>query len=290
MNTQSLANIGELLFIGLFVLLTFVVVLFLSIYEKDQPKDLIGHTALTGRKLFFCFFVYWSIIQFLPSFISALLIYGRFSSYSGEMSQFPFLETFQKVSPFSTCLALGCLLFFLLKYAHRQKISLLPPQRSIFRLIGSVVVHYVTIVIGLNVFYLTWSLFLSRLLPETFSDQPVSLLQTPVLQFLQLSSPLSIFVFLVNAAMLAPITEEIFFRGILFRTFRRVFSPQSSLFLSAFIFSALHFNMWAFPGLFLLGCFLGHCYEKTGDIREPIGIHIVFNLVNLVCMASLQWK
>ena len=91
----------------------------------------------------------------------------------------------------------------------------------------------------------------------------------------------------IGAALLAPVTEEIFYRGIFFRKlFDR--KPWLGYAVSMAVFAAIHMvgYIGSFdPVMLLLGCLqylpagycLCWCYRRTGNILSPILMHILFN-------------
>jgi membrane protease YdiL (CAAX protease family) len=90
---------------------------------------------------------------------------------------------------------------------------------------------------------------------------------------------------LLAVAVLAPVAEEIFFRGMLQSMLRNYFtSPWPAVVLSSVFFAASHMNLHWAPALAVLGLVLGYNYERTGRLMAPIIIHALFNGVN---MASL---
>jgi membrane protease YdiL (CAAX protease family) len=84
------------------------------------------------------------------------------------------------------------------------------------------------------------------------------------------------------AVVMAPIVEEILFRGILWPLLRdRGWHIWGAL-LAALAFAAIHFNLPALVPLWLLGIFWTWLYERTGDLMAPIVSHGVFNAVNFL--------
>jgi hypothetical protein len=81
--------------------------------------------------------------------------------------------------------------------------------------------------------------------------------------------------FLISA--MAPVVEEVFFRGFLYAAIRKRFTVFWSIFLSAFLFSLLHTNLLGFLPILLLGMFLAYLREKTGSLMPCIVIHVVHN-------------
>ena len=103
---------------------------------------------------------------------------------------------------------------------------------------------------------------------------------------------LRILIFVV-AAVIAPVLEEMLFRG-LFQTVIRSFleSRDSKLegryhawiaiFISSGLFSMVHGNVPHWPALFALSVCMGYAYEKSGSLFRPIFIHSLFNASSII--------
>ncbi len=83
----------------------------------------------------------------------------------------------------------------------------------------------------------------------------------------------------VGALLISPVTEELFFRGLLQTVFRGYFSnAYLAIGLSAVCFGMVH---WSQPqyvaALTVLGLALGYVYEHTGSLVAPIILHVLFN-------------
>lgn len=95
---------------------------------------------------------------------------------------------------------------------------------------------------------------------------------------------------LASFTVLAPIVEELLFRGVFYRCVKGVFveklDPQTAARASAFLvsalFAALHSNAFAAVPLFVVALFLTSLYERTGSIVAPILCHSAFNILNVV--------
>jgi len=93
-------------------------------------------------------------------------------------------------------------------------------------------------------------------------------------------------VFAVIAALVAPVTEELLFRGLLLRALRRRFAPEVAIGIQALAFALAHpllsptlRDLVVVPPLFLLGVVSGIAAETKGDLSASILMHIGFNLV-----------
>lgn len=91
---------------------------------------------------------------------------------------------------------------------------------------------------------------------------------------------------LVVACVLAPINEELIFRGLIFRYCRQRFGRGFALGVSSVLFGAMHGNWAGFVPLAVLGAGLALAYEQTGDIRVPIVAHALFNLNTILVILS----
>lgn len=92
-------------------------------------------------------------------------------------------------------------------------------------------------------------------------------------------------VMLVMAVIMAPIFEEIVFRGIILKgLLNNKVSPLKAIVFSALIFGLVHGNPWQFTGAFLLGLVLGLVYYKTKSLLLPVLLHGFNNLVSTLQM------
>lgn len=97
----------------------------------------------------------------------------------------------------------------------------------------------------------------------------------------QTESALLILVMTVFAVIIAPVTEEIFFRCFLQSAIRRKRSEYTAIVITAFIFAAVHMNLRLFIPLFVLGTVLSYLYERTGTIVAPLTVHVLHNAVTV---------
>lgn len=90
---------------------------------------------------------------------------------------------------------------------------------------------------------------------------------------------------LVSAVILAPIGEEICFRGFLYRTLRHYAGPFAATLVTGMFFACIHTALLQFIPLMVVGCVLCIVYEYTKRIWVCMAIHALFNL--LACIATL---
>jgi len=131
---------------------------------------------------------------------------------------------------------------------------------------------YLAITIGFSAVFFSSFIVqgLALLLPEAY----VSYVEA--FEDLQLGSPLSFFIAVV---IMAPLFEEILFRGFVFDRVERHFSPTAAVIVSGLLFGVYHLNI--FQGIFasVLGIVLGLSLLWTNSMRIPIIIHLVNNAV-----------
>lgn len=86
----------------------------------------------------------------------------------------------------------------------------------------------------------------------------------------------------VSLVILAPISEEVLFRGILFPTLVLWLGRGTAIFLNSFLFGLIHANLLVFLPLVVMGIFLSILYDYTRNLLAPIGMHALFNLTNFI--------
>jgi len=108
--------------------------------------------------------------------------------------------------------------------------------------------------------------------------------QTIVDMFLGFTTPGMIILFIIVAAVLVPLCEEMIFRGGLFRGLRTAIPRPYAIIISAVVFGAAHGDLTAFFPLVTLGVVFAIAYERTGNIGTVIVAHALFNLNTLVAL------
>lgn len=83
----------------------------------------------------------------------------------------------------------------------------------------------------------------------------------------------------VVAVIGAPLIEEIVFRGIVFRSLRRVSPAWVAILASSVLFGLYHMNPVQIVYATLMGLVAGIIYEKSNNLLFPILVHVANNLV-----------
>jgi len=84
--------------------------------------------------------------------------------------------------------------------------------------------------------------------------------------------------------VVAPLAEEMLFRGILYPCIKAAGFPRLAFWGTAVAFAAVHMNLMNFLPLFVLALVLTLLYEKTNNLLAPIATHSLFNAVNFVML------
>ncbi len=104
------------------------------------------------------------------------------------------------------------------------------------------------------------------------------------------SSGAKLVVLVVIAGFVAPLLEEVLFRGLLLRALRRRLPVEWAIAVSAFAFACAHLvdpslgSLAIVPALFALGLVSGYAAVRTGDLSVSIPLHMGFNLLTLALL------
>jgi membrane protease YdiL (CAAX protease family) len=95
---------------------------------------------------------------------------------------------------------------------------------------------------------------------------------------------------LVVGAVLAPVSEELFYRGMIYPLFRKHLGPMWGSIISGIIFGLAHLDLWRAIPLALGGIVLCYIYEKSGSILVSILAHGVWNgVMSILIYLSLSY-
>ncbi|MFC4351412.1 CPBP family intramembrane glutamic endopeptidase [Fodinicurvata halophila] len=86
---------------------------------------------------------------------------------------------------------------------------------------------------------------------------------------------------LFAAGLVAPVVEEVVFRGFFYGWLKTRFGLPLSMAVSAGLFSLLHGIAILIPALFVVGLMLSWVYEKSGSLWPAIVMHSAFNTIML---------
>ena len=128
---------------------------------------------------------------------------------------------------------------------------------------------------------------LSTLILLKFSHAPV--VQEAVRTVQSANSPPEMALIILWVIVIAPLSEECLFRGVLYPAIKDTGHPRLALWASALLFGAIHGHLDTFLPLTLFGILLALLYEKTGNLISPILTHAFFNLSNFLLIRNPEW-
>lgn len=92
---------------------------------------------------------------------------------------------------------------------------------------------------------------------------------------------------LFSSVIMAPVSEELFFRGYLHGVLRDRLGPRAA-YVSGAAFAAVHMYLVHFLPLFIIGVLLARIYERGGSLVAPIVAHATVNLVVALSVLLLR--
>lgn len=167
--------------------------------------------------------------------------------------------------------------FLLLAFVHRASFSEMLPFRP-FR--ASITLPSLFIALAVSVIGYVASTVISSFL-SWFGVMPV------MADFVFPDEPAAAFLFLLNIAVLAPLAEEIVFRGIILNMLRR-FGDCFALLISSLLFAFVHMNLVQMPNAFIMGLVIGYFTLCTGSLWTGVCIHVLNNSLVLLLNGVLS--
>lgn len=108
-------------------------------------------------------------------------------------------------------------------------------------------------------------------MPETLEKLLKSMVQGPII------------INFIMVSLMAPLFEEWLCRGMVLRgLLGNGVKPLWAVVVSSLFFALIHANPWQAVPAFILGCFFGYVYYKTGSLKLTMLMHFTFNTFSLV--------
>jgi membrane protease YdiL (CAAX protease family) len=120
--------------------------------------------------------------------------------------------------------------------------------------------------------------YISKLIIYVIGDGPTP--QHAVQMVSAASNHAEIALQVISVVLLAPVAEELLFRGIIYTSLKEAGHPVGAVLVSSLIFGAVHGSLALMLPLTVLAVVLVWLYEKTGSIIAPIIMHATFNAIN----------
>jgi membrane protease YdiL (CAAX protease family) len=148
------------------------------------------------------------------------------------------------------------------------------------RLVRTLVLAVFTAAIVLPItqgLYLLSDILLQKLSQPVVPQQSVQALR-------KAASETQVIYFSLVAVLVAPVVEEIIYRGIIYPAIKLEGFPKTAVWVTSILFAWSHVNLVTFLPLFFLGAILILLYEATDNLIAPIVTHALFNATNLFFM------
>jgi len=106
---------------------------------------------------------------------------------------------------------------------------------------------------------------------------------------LNTSSTTSLWYNLATIAIVPAIAEELFFRGLIQTALqKRIANVHICILLTAFFFSALHFQFYGFIPRLIMGLYLGYLYVWFDNLLVPATVHFVNNATAVILYYAIH--
>ena len=89
-------------------------------------------------------------------------------------------------------------------------------------------------------------------------------------------------------SLMAPVTEELMFRGVIMFGLIRTYGGSRGVVLSSVCFGVFHLIPWQAAGATLIGILLGVMVYRTGSLFAGMAMHAIWNFLPLLLVSSLQ--
>lgn len=137
--------------------------------------------------------------------------------------------------------------------------------------------------------WIVFSLLFSLGYMDLMERLGVEKVQDAVAMFQKENDPVVLGWMAFAAVIVAPICEEIVFRGYFYPIAKRFAGPWISALFAALIFTAAHGSMSVLLPLFIFGIVLARIYEATGSLWAPISIHCLFNGATVLIQLLMRY-
>lgn len=263
-----------------------ILALFLCAFAYQKRFFILSQQIVRENEVRFDHLVTIMAIYFITTFFLSGFIYKAMNYFSPNLNRIGEL-TWLNFLIFSLVIVLFLFYFSLMNKKTLKNVFKrnYPEQRSIFYDIG----------IGFITLFLAYPLsqFFS-LLVEVLTFYIFNIKQIPdqtAVEFLKstFDYPLNLFLAVTSIILLAPLIEEIIFRGFLQNFLKKYISRGAAICFSSLVFAGVHFrtdqelaNIHILIVLFVLGLLLGFVYERQKSLFSSISLHVSFNAINVI--------
>lgn len=95
------------------------------------------------------------------------------------------------------------------------------------------------------------------------------------------------FLVIVAAVVIAPLSEEVLFRGVIYGVLKRYTDAPFAALSSSLMFAVIHMHVGSLMPLWILAVLFCIAYELTGCLLAPMLLHMIFNGTSILLMQLL---
>ena len=140
-----------------------------------------------------------------------------------------------------------------------------------FKIEPYLAIFYLVPLLIINYYYSNWMIIIPSIEEHSIKNEYIN-------------KGVNIYFVLFSFCLVPAIVEEIAFRGLIQHWLIVAIKPTKAIILSSGLFSALHFNIYIFPYLLVLGILFGWVKFKTNSLYPPIFLHFIHNLIVILFM------
>jgi|TARA_B100000953_G_scaffold61475_1_gene48959 hypothetical protein len=158
---------------------------------------------------------------------------------------------------------------------NRKQLSIIESLR-LNAISKQVIVATILLSIGAMIIADEINILVDMIIPAPDSFLQLEALLTP-------DNPISMFLLIITIVLLAPIGEELLFRGFLQKYLEIAWGDiTKAILLSSLFFAAIHFNPYWLIQIYLLGVLLGYIAWQTQSVVSSIIFHVIINASSLI--------
>mgnify|MGYP002711906526 CR=1 FL=1 len=217
------------------------------------------------------------VFVILTEGLASLILMGSANLIHNGILDESILVTISKYQIVLGQLIRGILIYFFIKFENKRKSA----SSKIIANRGLVSDSWKMLVVGFGVAGLGNIIvgIMVNLLKDTeMYKQVFDIIETTMVA----TNPMDYVILFVGVVILAPIVEELMFRGLLLNKLMDDFKPKYAIILSALAFGIYHFNVFQGVNTFAMGIILATVYYYRRNITDCIIIHMANNLFAVV--------
>jgi hypothetical protein len=160
-------------------------------------------------------------------------------------------------------------------FLNRKQLSIIESLR-LNAISKQVIIATILLSIGAMIIADEINILVDMVIPAPDSFLQLEALLTP-------ENPISMFLLIITIVLLAPIGEELLFRGFLQKYLEIAWGDiTKAILLSSLFFAAIHFNPYWLIQIYLLGVLLGYIAWQTQSVVSSIIFHVIINASSLL--------